>query len=142
MKKFFLIAAASIVALGVAAPASATTLNLDLSLVSTTQQQAGANQSAVSLAGNVGPVMNSNTVASTAANIGQNAVQDIGLDQNNGGLVNGAGLLSAVSQSEGMVNQAAASVAGTGPAGNYNSVTGMAANLGQNAQTTVRITQH
>ena len=141
MKKVLLVAVALIAPIAFAAPASAAVVNVALNTSATVQAQSGASQLAVSLAGNVGSVGSFNDVTSTAANIGQNAMHDLSLDQGNGGFGNLAGVSSSILQVQGMVSQTAISVAGTGSAGNNNSVTGMAANLGQNAQTTVRITQ-
>ncbi len=142
MKKLFVTAA--VAALTTAAPAFASTLNINLSGVNATQTQNGnVAQRAASVAAAVGETGTSVDISSTAVDAVQMADVSVAIDQGAGAFVNGNALGSAVTQRvSGSVNQAGLSIAGSGDLGAGSTIASTMANIGQNAGMTVKVTQH
>lgn len=128
--------------MAMASAASAEVLSINLQGANVGQLQNGnVTQRALSAAAAVGNTGNNVDVSSTAASIGQNASMDLGVSQDASFL--DANLLSSgIGQTvNGVVDQASASIAGTGNLGANSSISSTAANIGQSASMTVRVRQ-
>ena len=142
-KKFFSgIIAASALAMA-AGHAAAAEYDINLSGISSAQVQTGdVTQAALSAAAAVGTTGNDVDISSTAVNAAQIANVSSDVSQSVDGTVNGNGQLALVGQSvEGAVTQASASIAGSGDLGAGSSITSLAANLGQSASVSLKVTQ-
>ena len=141
MKKLFLSAIGTIAMIAGVSAASAATLDINLQASGISQVQRGdVTQRALSAAAAIGSTANDTSVSSTAVSAAQLATMDLSVNQGDGGLVNGNGLLSGIDQTVvGAVDQASASLAGTGSLGAGSSISSTAANLGQSATMNVRV---
>ena len=121
--------------------ASAATLDINLQASGINQLQNGnVTQRALSAAAAIGNTANDTSVSSTAVSAVQLATMDLSVNQGDGGIVNGNGLLAGVNQTVGgAVDQASASLAGTGNLGAGSTISSTAANLGQSATMNVRV---
>lgn len=140
MKKFFLIAAAA--TMMTAAPAFASTLDINLGGALANQTQNGAvGQAAISAAVAVGNVGSATDVSSTAVNGAQMADVTNTVSQS-ASLLDGNATLTRVNQTvNGAIGQVGLSVAGSGSISDHASLSSTMANLGQNASIKVSVHQ-
>ena len=145
MKKIFSLAIAAVAAFTMAAsPAAAqTVLSIHLGASQTNQVQNGnVTQRALSAAAAVGSTGIDADVSSTAVNAVQLSSMEVDVSQTDSTLANASAFAAQANQVvNGAVDQASASIAGTGNLGAGSSITSTAANLGTSASITVKVTQ-